>query len=137
VNYVVDASVVIEFVIGGENSATVDTFFERLTSSDRLFVPEFCLLECSNVIWKQARFHGLEPDRAKSLIETLLLLKLRRVAVSALLVKTLEIALRQHLAVYDSCYIALAKQFSLPLVTLDKLQAKAVNLEGVAQLHLL
>lgn len=94
-NYIVDASVVVEYVIGGEGSKSVDTFFDRLTTSDRLFVPEFCLLECSNVIWKRVRFNGLQPEQAKSLIETLNLLKLRRVPVSALLGKTLEIAIRQ------------------------------------------
>lgn len=52
-NYIVDASVVIEYLITGPYTPNVQAFFNQITNADRLTVPEFCLLECTNVIWKQ------------------------------------------------------------------------------------
>lgn len=130
-DYVVDASVVIEYLISGTLTPQVTAFFNALTSSDRLTVPEFCLLECTNVIWKQVRFGGLSRGDAKELLNVLRVLKLRRAPMKRLLESSLNIALQHNLAVYDSGYIALALHYGYPLISLDHPQSRAATAEGI------
>jgi predicted nucleic acid-binding protein len=130
-NYVVDASVVIEYLIIGPYSPNAIAFFGQITDSDRLTVPEFCLLECTNVIWKQVRFQGMSRLDAESLLKELRGLKLRRVPTKRLLDRALEIALDNQLAIYDSSYVALALHYGYPLITVDQPQSRAALVEGV------
>jgi predicted nucleic acid-binding protein len=58
-HYIIDASVVIQRFIQQEYTSQVRTLFNRLLEGDQFDIPEFCLLECTNVIWKQVRFYGL------------------------------------------------------------------------------
>lgn len=118
-NYIVDARVVIEYLITGSNTPNTQTFFNQITANDRLIVPEFCLLECTNVIWKQVRFNSMPRSDAHDLLRVLRTLKLRRAPMKRLLDHTLDIAINNSLAVYDAGYIALALHYSYPLVTLD------------------
>lgn len=84
-NAIVDASVVIEYLITGPHTPGVQAFFNRATAADRLTVPEFCLLECTNVIWKQVRFGGMAQSDAQNLVRVLRMLKLRRAPVRQVL----------------------------------------------------
>lgn len=129
-SYVVDASVVIEYLINGRRTADVIRFFNRVTDTDRIVIPEFCLLECTNVLWKQVRFQEMARSDAESLLRVLRMLKLRRAPMKRLLDHSLEIAIRNSLAVYDAGYIALALHYGYPLVTIDNLQSKATKVEG-------
>jgi predicted nucleic acid-binding protein len=58
-DYIVDASVVIQELI--------EDTYSLQARADRLHVPEFCLLECTNVLWKQVRFHGMPGSEAEQL----------------------------------------------------------------------
>lgn len=131
-NAVIDASVIIEYVVTGPYTANVQAFFEQLADTDRLLIPEFCLLECTNVLWKQVRFNGMGRADAQNLTRVLTMLKLRRVPMKTLLARALDIALDQTLAIYDSAYIALAEYYSYPLLTLDSRQRQSAVAEGVA-----
>ncbi len=127
-HYIVDASVVIEYLIQGTYTPNATAFFNQMSTVDHLTVPEFCLLECTNVIWKQVRFHGMPRTEAENLLKALRLLKLRRAPMKQLLDHTLEIALNNQLAVYDSSYIAL----QLSAISIDQSQSRAAIVEGVA-----
>jgi predicted nucleic acid-binding protein len=129
-NYVIDASVVIEYLITGPYTPQVQIFFNRVSAADQLIVPEFCLLECTNVIWKQVRFNGMSSQDAKQLLSVLRTLKLRRAPMKRLLDHSLEIAMNNMLAVYDAGYIALAIHYSYTLFTLDQPQIRAATAEG-------
>lgn len=94
---------------------------------DTLHIPEFCLLECTNVLWKQVRFHGLPQPNAEQIIQELLRLPFQVESVSHLLPSALQIGLAHQLAVYDSLYIALAQHLSLPLITVDDRQSVAAT----------
>jgi predicted nucleic acid-binding protein len=131
-NYVIDASIVIEYLVTGTYTSHVQAFFNQITSADLLIVPEFCLLECTNVIWKQVRFNGMPRMDAKNLLGDLYSLKLRRAPMKRLLDQTLEIALNNTLAVYDSSYIALALHYGYPLISIDQLQSRTAVTEGVS-----
>lgn len=131
-NYIVDANVVIEYLITGAHTPNAQAFFNQVTAADRLVVPEFCLLECVNVIWKQVRFNGLSRSDAQELVRVLRMLRLHRAPMRQMLDRALDIGLDQALAVYDSGYIALALHYDYPLVTLDQRQSQAAAAEGVS-----
>lgn len=133
-NYIVDASVVIEYLITGPYTPNVQAFFNQITNADRLTVPEFCLLECTNVIWKQVRFSGMSRGDAEELLRVLRTLKLRRAPMKRLLDRALDIALNNTLAVYDSGYVALALHYGYPLISIDQPQIRTATAEGVTLL---
>ena len=62
--YVVDASVVMQYFITDTYTPLVSILLNRLNQGDRLYVPEFCLLECANVLWKQERFQSMPRTEA-------------------------------------------------------------------------
>jgi predicted nucleic acid-binding protein len=64
-DYVVDASVVIQRLIRETHTDNAIALFSQLTKTDNLIVPEFCLLECSNVLWKHVRFQGMPQSQAE------------------------------------------------------------------------
>lgn len=130
--YIVDASVVIEYLVTGSYTPNARALFSQVTPADRLIVPEFCLLECTNVLWKQVRFQGMPFFQAHALLKHLRKLPLTRVPVKAALDTALKIGVTHQLAVYDSTYIALASRSRYPLITLDQPQSRAARAEGVA-----
>jgi predicted nucleic acid-binding protein len=127
---IIDASVVIEYLISGQHTPQIQKFFNQLTTNDVLIVPEFCLMECTNVIWKQVRFNGMSRNDAEALLKVLRTLKLRRAPMKHLLNRALEIGLKNTLAVYDSGYIALALHYGYPLVSIDQPQIRAAVADG-------
>jgi predicted nucleic acid-binding protein len=88
-------------------------------------------LECTNVLWKHVRFRNLATADARTLTNDLRDLKLRRTPMKKLLDASLEIALRNELAVYDASYIAVAEHYDFPLVSVDQPQIRAANGEGI------
>jgi predicted nucleic acid-binding protein len=129
--YIVDASVVMHYLISDTYTVNAKAFFNSVTSQDRLLVPEFCLMECANVLWKQVRFFGMSQPDAEDLLRDLNRLPLKRTPVKRLLRTALVIGLRHQLAIYDSAYIALALQSNVALLTVDQLQARAATSEGI------
>src|SRR5512133_956012 len=96
--YIIDASVVIEYLITGPYTSHAQALFTTVTPSDRLVVPEFCLLECTNVLWKQVRFQSMPVSTAQALLRHLRKLPLMRVPVKAALDTALSIGLKHQLA---------------------------------------
>ncbi len=56
---------------------------------DILHIPEFCLLECTNVLWKEVRFQRLPQANAQQIVQELLRLPFQIEFVSQLLPFTL------------------------------------------------
>ncbi|MFN8373040.1 MAG: type II toxin-antitoxin system VapC family toxin [Anaerolineae bacterium] len=129
--YLVDASVVVERIIRGQFTPNAQVLFSQLASGDVLVVPEFCLLECTNVIWKQVRFQGMSQQQAERTLRDLRALPLKRVPTKSVLNSALQIGLRHQLAIYDAVYVALAKRSNYPLITVDQPQTRAATAEGL------
>jgi predicted nucleic acid-binding protein len=129
--YIVDASVVIEYLVAGPYTVNAKALFGQLPPSDRFIVPEFCLLECTNVLWKHVRFQGMSAVQAQALLKHLKKLPLTRVPAKAALGTALTIGLTYQLSVYDSAYIALARRSTYPLITIDQAQSRAATMEGI------
>lgn len=128
--YIVDASVVIERFIRGPYTANAQALFAQLAVNDTLIIPEFCLLEATNVLWKHVRFQGMPLAQAQTLLRDLRALPLKRAPVKRLLNTALDIGLKHQLAIYDSAYIALALHSRYPLITIDQPQSRAATAEG-------
>jgi predicted nucleic acid-binding protein len=124
-SYVVDTSVVMQYLLTETYTPQAIVLVERLHQDVQLYIPEFCLLECANVFWKQVRFQGMPKTEAEVLLCELLVLPFQMTPVSNLLPRALQIGLSHELAIYDSLYIALAESLNCPLITLDLKQASA------------
>ncbi|MEB3278259.1 MAG: type II toxin-antitoxin system VapC family toxin [Lyngbya sp.] len=127
-HYIIDASIVIQRFIQQKYTPQVRILFNRLLEGDQFYIPEFCLLECTNVIWKQVRFYGLPESQAQLLIQDLQSIPFNITSVNHLLYSALDIGLTHQLAIYDSLYIALALELDYPLITVDDRQSNtAIN----------
>jgi predicted nucleic acid-binding protein len=130
-HYLVDTSIVIQHLLSDVHTAQAEALFDQLGETVMIHLPEFCFVECTNVLWKRVRFHGLSEVTAAGLTENLLALPITVVPTAGVLKRSLQIGLKHQLAVYDSIYIALAETLALPLITDDQRQAKAAQAEGV------
>ncbi len=131
--WVLDASVLIQAYVREADSARVRTLLLSLKSPqpDQLHIPEFCLLECANILWKHVRFSGMSVFQARRSIDEMRALPLSVYPASRLLPRALMIGLDHQIAVYDSLYIALAEIMGHPLITADERQAKTATALGV------
>jgi predicted nucleic acid-binding protein len=132
ISYIVDASVVVQHIVSEPHTPNINILFEDVGTLIKVYVPEFCLLECTNVLWKHVRFSGMPEEIAKDLLADLMAVDLTVVPVIGLMPRALEIGLKHQLAIYDSLYIALAENLKYPLITDDARQAKVANSEGIA-----
>ncbi|MEQ9548744.1 MAG: type II toxin-antitoxin system VapC family toxin [Coleofasciculus sp. G3-WIS-01] len=129
--YVVDASVVVQYAITQTYTPEARVLVARMYQGDQLCIPEFCLLECVNVLWKEVRFRGLPKTQAEQIVGELLALSFRIMPTVHLLPSALQIGLSYQLALYDSLYIALAVDLNCPLVTVDDRQRNGAIASGV------
>ena len=129
--YIVDASIVVQLLVSETHTAETKALFASIEDRNKLIVPEFGLLECTNVLWKHVRFHGLQQTDAEQQIQILVALNVVVAPVIGLMPRTLEIGLKHQLAIYDSVYITLAEQLGYPLITDDSRQAIAASAEGI------
>jgi predicted nucleic acid-binding protein len=130
--YVVDTTIVIKRLVKEIYTPNVKTLFRSLAEGDELLCPEFCLVECTNVLWKHVRFHGMPQATAEETITRLLDLPLSVESVGRLLPRALQVGLAHNLAVYDALYITMAEDLDCSLITVDDRQAKAAAAIGVA-----
>ncbi len=132
--YVVDTSVVVQNLITDTHTPAVESLFAQASENAvELWVPEFCLLECANVLWKAARFRGLPAEQAAQLLVDLVAFPFNVTPVGDLLPRALALGLAHGLSIYDSIYIAMAERLTCPLITVDGRQSQAAA-EGKALL---
>jgi predicted nucleic acid-binding protein len=130
-DYIVDASIVIQRLIHEAYTPNVIALFKQIQSTARLYVPEFCFLECVNVLWKHVRFQGMPQAQAEQLVKDLIGLSLQVMPATGLYARALQVGLKHELAIYDSVYITLAELLRFPLITVDQAQIRAATLEGI------
>ncbi|MBC6476133.1 MAG: type II toxin-antitoxin system VapC family toxin [Hormoscilla sp. GM102CHS1] len=129
--YVVDASVLGHYFGTDTYTQEAKILVSKMSQGEQLYIPEFCLIECVNILWKNVRFQGMPQTEAERFIDELLALPFQIVLVKDLLLQALQIGLNRQLAVYDSLYIALALNLDYPLITVDDRQADAAAQNGV------
>ncbi len=126
---VIDASILTKFILKEVGWEKVLPYLRDGTVSVDLVVKETV-----NAIWRRCEQGKISIKEAK-----IMLTALKEVAGKAVKIddekryldEAIRIAFRRKLTIYDSLYIALAKEKKLKLLTADLTQAKAAEVEGV------
>lgn len=112
---VLDASVVVAYLAGGEASEVRERL---LSSGEPLWAPQLIDAEVGHVLRRAVLVGELRPARGKSALADLADLPLRRSGHLGLLERAWS--LRRNVSFYDALYVALAERLQMPLLTLDR-----------------
>jgi predicted nucleic acid-binding protein len=118
---VVDASVVVEYLVAGEHFAEVKS--RLLTSASALWAPHLIDAEVGHVLRRAVAEGRVGGARARAALDELAELPLHRTAHVGLLDRAWS--LRRNVSFYDGLYLALAERLKMRLLTLDARLAKA------------
>ncbi|MBN1121040.1 MAG: type II toxin-antitoxin system VapC family toxin [Anaerolineae bacterium] len=130
--FVVDTSVVVQYLIEDNDTPQVtELFAASFESRISLWLPDYCLVECANVLWKRVVFDNDSLEMATQIVENLDKLPLTIVPATRLLARAMPIGANHRLAIYDCLFIALAEELDCPLITVDRKQAEAAKATGV------
>ncbi len=124
---VVDASVLVEYLAGGEH--LVQARDRLLRRDEALWAPHLVDAEVGHVLRRAVLAGALRPSTARAALEDLADLPLRRAAHVGLLERAW--ALHPNFTFYDALYVALAERMEMPLVTLDARLAGASGVRAV------
>lgn len=112
---VVDASVVIKFVVDEEGKAEAD----RLLGIATLCAPDLLTAECANILWKKARRKEMSTADAIEAAELLRSADIELVPMRWLLAEATRLSIEIDHPAYACFYIALASARACRLVTAD------------------
>jgi predicted nucleic acid-binding protein len=119
---IIDASVGIKLFLVEPLSDRTDALFTHLADDppSRFYVPDLFFIECANILWKYVQRFGYSADAARQNVADLARLPLQTISTAALVEAALDLSVEHGSTAYDSAYIALAQQLSLPFVTADE-----------------
>lgn len=134
-NFVLDASVALLWLVPQTNAAGVDYADAVLTalSESQAVVPALFALEAANVVAK-VESKGIVTEAESQRFITLLgqlNIATDQATMTHALGDTLNLARRYRLSAYDAAYLELALRTGLPLATLDSDLAKAAATSGL------
>ena len=134
-NFVLDASVALLWLVPQTNSSGVDYADAVLTAlkESQAVVPSLFALETANVVAK-VESKGIVTEADSQRFITLLgqlSIATDQATMGHALGDTLNLARRYRLSAYDAAYLELALRTGLPLATLDADLAKAATTAGV------
>jgi predicted nucleic acid-binding protein len=132
---VLDASATLAWLLPEELTDAITAAFD-LIADDCAWVPSLWRIEVANSLTVYLRRGRITPLRRRESLVDLQLLPILYDAETDNHVwgRTLELADRHQLTVYDAIYLELALRLSLPLATLDEALRQAAQQEGVALL---
>ena len=126
--YVIDASVAIEYLLRTALGLSVSDMLERATA---LHAPELIDVEVMSVLRRLVNKSELPESRALLALDDLVWWPIERIP-SRLLVRH-GWQHRQNVSAYDSLYVAAARLLDVPLLTADARLSRAPNLEITIQ----
>ncbi len=127
---VLDASVLVEYLAGGEYAESSRRGIE--SSPGWLWAPHLVDAEVGHALRGVVRAGELSPRAARAALDDLLEMRLQRVAHHLLADRAWE--LRANVSFYDGLYVALAEHLQVPLLTLDARLAKAPGVRAEIEL---
>jgi len=113
-DYVVDASVVIKWVVGEPETALALALRQH-----RLSAPDILVAECANILWKKVRRSELTGDQAVFAARLLDRADIELVPARGLMEAATSLAVALDHPAYDCLYLSLAERSGRPLVTAD------------------
>lgn len=121
---VIDASFVLSLLLPDEKTEKLARKALNLYQEGRLsfFAPELLKFEVANGLKSAVKRKRVKAVLALKLLGLFLKLKVRYQSVN--LTKTLKLALKFNLSVYDASYLVLSRQSKVRLLTLDENLAK-------------
>ena len=121
---VVDASVLVEYLAGGEHAGLAR---ERFVGADEeLWAPHLVDAEVGHVLRRAVMSGELSAATARAALEDLADMPLTRASHVGLLERAWT--LRPNLTFYDALYVALAERLNMAVLTLDARLARAPGL---------
>lgn len=126
--YIVDASVVVEWLVPEVLEAEADQLFEWILMQDgEAHGPDFLKVEVAQVIWKKWRAKELIRSEVRSAMAELAALPLHLHHSSLFLSDAVDIACKFDRTVYDSTYLALADVLDCDFISADERLINAIR----------
>jgi predicted nucleic acid-binding protein len=126
---VVDASVLVEYLAGGEH---VEAARQAIRRERWVWAPALIDAEVGNALRRQVRTEEISARKAKSALEDFLDMRLQRVPHRSLVERAWQ--LRDNVSFYDALYVALAEELRTPLLTLDARLSHASGIRAEVEL---
>lgn len=135
-NYVLDAQTALAWHYADEATPALDSLLDGFESGNRAFVPTIFLYEVANslVVNERKKAPRSTPVQSGTFLAQLKALPIETDSESSgqAWQKTMELARRHRLSVYDAAYLELSLRSGLPLASADPLLVPAAKKEGVA-----
>ena len=131
---VIDASALAKFILKEKGWEEVAEELKAGTLSVDLVAKEV-----ANAVWKRSREGAASHEESKIMLKALKEILEKAVKVEGELTYldgAIEIAFKRDITIYDSLYIAMAKEKGLKLLSADKTQASVAAAENVATILL-
>ena len=126
---VVDASVLVEYLSGGEHEEAAR---EAIGRERWVWAPALVDAEVGQALRRQVRAGEVSARKAGAALDDLLEMRLQKVPHRHLIDRAWE--LRDNVSFYDGLYVALAEALDAPLLTLDGKLARASGLRTEVEL---
>jgi predicted nucleic acid-binding protein len=127
---VLDASAVVELLLGGERADVVLPWLEA--EEGALHAPALLDVEVVQTLRRLVTSQAMNPSRGRAAMEILQDLPVTRHLETPLLPRLWQ--LRENLTAYDAAYVALAEALRCPLLTFDAALAGAPGLDAPIEL---
>jgi predicted nucleic acid-binding protein len=122
VNFVIDASVAIKWLVPEEGSvAAVELRKERLAA------PDLLSMECANALWKKVGRKEILAEEAALAAGVLEVLDIELVPMRQLVRRSVELAIELNHPAYDCAYLALSAMKGWSFVTADESLLRKVD----------
>ena len=134
---VVDASVVVEFLVELKYAAEASQIFREASRPDRdldLWAPDLVYPECASALRKLLRLKAISAPAGAAAVARLVRLPITAAGTASLMVDAWRI--RDAVTPYDACYLALAARLEAPFVTADERLAR-IHLRPAQPIHFL
>lgn len=123
---VVDASVVVEYLVDLGQTDYADRVFRRAANGDlNLWAPDLIYAECTSALRKLVVRKAIRTSAGARAVAQLERLPLRVTGTLPLLSETWQ--LRGTITPYDACYVALSRRLDVPLLTADEKLARSLR----------
>ena len=131
--FVVDASVAIKWFIQEKDSEKAILLKEKhINGNTVLIAPDLLIYEVANVLAFSKMF---SPAEAKRCLFDLYDLEIDLINPSIdIIPSAIELAADKRLSVYDSCYLALARELDIKLITADEKLFRSVGENSCVEL---